>query len=434
MTNLNNFYIFVNTNIGDYMINNYEIKIINNEEVLYIYMDFDYEFAKLKSEDVKKKLNEMIKDYLNEHKIKFNGKTACIIAGGLLIGTLALKVPQNNVEIPQTNNYAISLISSEEINNIYEEVEEVEEKVTTDEVVDSVSKKTITSSNSEVKNSTSSSSVKEESSPILDSNQTYVVVNRQNGSTVKLELEEYLVGVVGAEMPASFHEEALKAQAIIARTYTLKALQRGLKLTDNNSTQNYKSNIELQKMWKNNYNTYYQKIKNAVDSTKGMYLTYNGEYIDAVYHSTSNGKTENSEYVWGNAFPYLVSVESPYDTSNSSFYNSVFIPFSTLSEKLQLNVNINTFFNIISKTTGGRVNKIEIDGKSYTGVEIRNMLGLRSADFELDVGSEGVIFKTRGYGHGVGMSQYGANGMAKNGYNYAQILNHYYKEVVINQR
>ena len=182
-------------------------------------------------------------------------------------------------------------------------------------------------------------------------------------------------------------------------------------------------------MWGANYNKYYQKIKNAVNNTKGLYLTYDGKIIDAVYHSTSNGQTENAEYVWGTSKPYLVSVDSPYDTTNKSFNYEKFITYNDLSKKLNMDINENSVINIISKTQGNRIEKIEINNKTYSGVQIRNLLNLRSADFELSLEDDGIIFKTKGYGHGVGMSQYGANGMAKAGYNYEQILKHYYKGV-----
>ena len=120
-------------------------------------------------------------------------------------------------------------------------------------------------------------------------------------------------------MPASFNIEALKAQAIVARTYTMKLIESNRTITDTVTTQSYKDNDALKVMWQESYNTYYNKIKTAVNDTKGIYITYNGNIIDAVYHSTSNGFTEDSINVWGNEFPYLKTVSSPWDTSASSF-------------------------------------------------------------------------------------------------------------------
>ncbi len=209
-------------------------------------------------------------------------------------------------------------------------------------------------------------------------------------------------------------------------------MSTGKLLTDSNSTQNYKDNEQLKNIWLSNFNTYYNKVKEAVSNTKGMYLTYNGNYIEAVYHSTSNGKTENSIYGWGNYYPYLVSVDSQYDSLNPSFSVSTTLPYDKLSTLLDTDINMETEFNIVDKTDGNRVKTIIVGDKSYTGTNFRNILGLRSADFDIEKIEDGVIFTTRGYGHGVGMSQYGANGMAKKGYSYSQILSHYYPGTVIN--
>ena len=162
-----------------------------------------------------------------------------------------------------------------------------------------------------------------------------------------------------------------------------------------------------------------------------MYLTYKGNYIEAVFHSTSNGKTEASVNVWGNTYPYLVSVESKYDNLNSSFQKDKKITYSELSKKLGFTITDETEFNILGKTSGNRVSKISIGSNTYTGVKLRNILGLRSADFAIKKNDDGVVFTTKGYGHGVGLSQYGANGYAKNGYTVFQILSHYYPKTVI---
>ena len=235
-------------------------------------------------------------------------------------------------------------------------------------------------------------------------------------------------------MPALFHEEALKAQSVIARTYALKAKAQNKVLTDNESTQSYKSNDELAKMWGTSYNNYHNKVKTAVLATKGEYLTYNGQYIEALYHSTSNGKTETSTNVWGNSYPYLVSVSSEYDYLNPSFESTKTFTYEELSNLLQSDINKDTLFTILGKTEGDRVSFIEVAGKKYTGVDFRNLLGLRSADFEIEKQDTNIIIKTKGYGHGVGMSQYGANGMAKNGYFYKDILLHYYKGVSLSHQ
>ena len=425
------------------MIENYEIRNVNGEDVLYLYFDFSYEFGNFDINKFKKDIKNNIDEFIKKNKIAFTGTMVSIIVGGISLGSIYLDKPKE-IEKPITQNIQIEEKLEENNEKIEEELVNSDEPITeenneevgeenvesnkveeTDIIQNTRSKKDTNSENIETKE-IKQEEVKEE---VIDNN-IYVSVRRQSG-VVNIELEEYVVGVVGAEMPASFDIEALKAQSVLARTYALKAISKGQTLTDNNSTQNYKDINQLKSMWGSSFNTYYNKIRSATESTKGTYLTYNGDYIEAVYHSTSNGRTEDSINVWGNGFPYLVSVSSEYDNINPSFYKETEISYSELTNKLGMDINIDTDFNIISYTVGNRVSKVEIYGKIYTGVELRNILGLRSTDFELEKTSSGIIFKTKGYGHGVGMSQYGANGMAKNGYNYINILNHYYPGTTI---
>ena len=165
-----------------------------------------------------------------------------------------------------------------------------------------------------------------------------------------------------------------------------------------------------------------------------MYLTYNGEIIDAVYHSTSNGVTEDAKNVWGNSVPYLVSVTSPYDSLNSSFNYEKTFTYAELSRLLGFSISSNTLFELQSLTEGNRVSKFLIDNQVYSGVDLRTKLGLRSATFEIVKSENTVTFVTIGFGHGVGMSQYGANGMAKNGSSYQDILKHYYTGVTLSHK
>lgn len=253
-----------------------------------------------------------------------------------------------------------------------------------------------------------------------------------NGNTINIELEDYVIGVVAAEMPASFHIEALKAQSVIARTYALNKLSKGVTLTDNNSTQKYIDIDQMRNKWGADFDKYYNKIKDAVLSTEGTTLKYNDEYIDAVYFSTSNGYTEDSINVWGNDIPYLKSVESYWDRDASSFFRTQTMDLNTFNSKLGTNISNGDEISIIERNGSSRVNKISVGGKIFSGVQFRNILGLRSADFDIGLNDNLLTITTRGYGHGVGMSQYGANGMAQNGYNYKQILSHYYSNVSIN--
>ena len=452
---------------------------------MYLYLDFNNEFANFGFNNKSKKLEDMIKDLLKSNKIDFNGVKVIIMIGEIALGTLLLNeggfdnnISYNSIESDDIYAKQEEIIDIENDDVVEEEVKEIIKD--SDDVIDSDNNDEVQISqdksesvveeskkdeeekqnsidkvdNSEVDNSKNDGYEKESSKveetgkneavedkiekkeenekkeDIVD-NKTYVTVYRTSGVVETIELEEYVIGVVGAEMPASFNIEALKAQAVIARTYALKALKTNKVLTDSSSTQNYKDNEELRKMWGNNYNTYYNKIKSAVESTEGMYLVYNGEIIEAVYHSTSNGYTESSVNVWGNYFPYLVSVESPYDSINPSFEKEVFFTYEDLGIKLQSSISSETLFNVVEYTSGNRVKEIEVNGVTYSGVEFRNLLGLRSADFVVESSEEGIIIITRGYGHGVGLSQYGANGMAKNGYTYNRILTHYYKGVIL---
>ncbi len=444
------------------MISRYEIRKSNGEEVLYIYLDYHYEFAKLTTNSKKQKLEDLIKEYIKRNKIAFAGSTVAIVASGILIGNMILNPIIYN-DIPKVGSrieerYTSNIILEEELHkeetlsqDISREIPEVKEEipVKSEEKINQnkeqiknsssrkktevVSSKTIENTTSPVSNDYHEEPIRQE--PIQEENidnSIYVTVRRSNGDVLNLKLEEYVIGVVGAEMPASFQKEALKAQAVIARTYALKANSKGVVLTDSNSTQNYKNIAELEAMWGRSFDTYYNKVVGAVKETEGTYLTYQGNYIEAVYHSTSNGKTEDSSNVWGNSFPYLVSVDSPYDSQNPSFSGEKFISYEELSSKLNTSISIDTNFNIQGYTVGGRVSSMEINNIIFSGVELRNKLGLRSADFTLQKEDSGVRFYTNGYGHGVGMSQYGANGMAKNGSTYLDILSHYYQGTSIN--
>ena len=443
------------------MINSYFIKKINNEEVLYLNFDFSYEFSSFDFMAKREKIQEVVRNFIHDNKISFKGMTVLLVSGGVLFGSIALNNPNftgnpvNPIKPIESNitnddfvtpNESIILDNGDSIviNNVKDDKEVVqpksdkvieksipkeEQKVQTKEAStpkteEKIQKNEVNTPKVEEKNLDKEISTPQE---VVD-NSIYVSV-RRNGSIIKIELEDYVTGVVGAEMPASFNIEALKAQAVIARTYALKANSRGAVLSDNESSQSYKSNDQLRSLWGSSYNTYFNKIKEAVNSTQGMYLTYNGNYIEAVYHSTSNGKTEDSRNVWGNSFPYLVSVESPYDNSNPSFLKTINFSYSDISKKLDIIITNETNFNINSKTSGDRVSSITVGEITLTGVEFRNKLGLRSTDFDIEKTEEGVIITTRGYGHGVGLSQYGANGMAKAGNSYKEILFHYYPGV-----
>ncbi|UXH43138.1 stage II sporulation protein D [Rossellomorea vietnamensis] len=257
----------------------------------------------------------------------------------------------------------------------------------------------------------------------------------------KLPLEQYVVGVVAGEMPADFEKEALKAQALAARTYMVNQLMsddpsvpKGADVTDTVSHQVYKNQKELATLWGSDYDWKIKKISEAVLETKGKVLTYDDKPITAAFFSTSNGYTENSEAYWTDDIPYLRSVESPWDKASPKFEDQKIIPINEFKQKLGVTLpKDGSVGTITSRTEGKRVAKVEINGKEFTGREIRDKLGLRSSDFTWYLKDDHIVIATKGFGHGVGMSQYGANGMAKEGKNYKDIVTHYYKDVKITE-
>lgn len=245
-----------------------------------------------------------------------------------------------------------------------------------------------------------------------------------------VDLEEYLVGVVLAEMPASFEEEALRAQAVVARTYGVRAMegkskhQEGDICGDSSCCQGYLDPDEY-----GGTEEGLQKVRNAVAETRGQVLTYEGELIEATYFSCSGGSTEDAVAVWGTEVPYLQSVESPGEENATYYTDSVEFTPEEFMDKLDLELTGESadWLGEVSYTVGGGVDTMTIGGTVFRGTEIRKLLGLRSTAFSMDVTGETIAITTRGYGHRVGMSQYGADAMAALGGTYAEILGHYYQ-------
>ena len=259
-------------------------------------------------------------------------------------------------------------------------------------------------------------------------------VKVRSGETVEEgDLDAYLVGVVLAEMPASFEPEALKAQAVVARTYARKARITGGKhgdgsvCTEPSCCQGYLS--EETYLEQGGTPQAVEKIKNAVYSTSGQVLTYDGQLIEATYFSCSGGSTEDAAAVWGRDFPYLQSVDSPGEEEATHYRDTVVFDPETVEEKLgiRLTGNPSQWVSAVSYTDGGGVAEISIGGKSFSGTELRSLLGLRSASFLVETAENAITITTRGYGHRVGMSQYGADAMAVAGRSYKDILTHYYQ-------
>lgn len=442
------------------MITSYQIrKLSPNEECLILYITMQEEFS---IEWFDKLKEEGFYDFIRKHHLLWNGTKVFLIIGGITLAVLNYDpaISKNDTYTYVSDSLfpsvASEIIVSPDVEeeNIEQEIaiplekEQVEiensnnENVTildsSPNISDSATSTPSQEYNSSIPMVTPDLSNKDEIiesppvteiSPEVDSS-LVVTVYRSTGNIISLSLEDYLIGVVAAEMPASFQIDALKAQSILARTYTMKALDTGKTLTDTVSTQRYIDTNQMQSLWGSSYSTYYNKIKKAVLETKDLVVTYQGTLIEAVYHSTSNGATEDSEYVWGNSFSYLKSVPSLWDKTVSTYSSHQEISrqeFCTIFELDDETYSV----EILERNRSGRVSYVRIGNKTYTGVEVRTRLGLRSTDFDLYLDDAGIKIDTRGYGHGVGMSQYGANGMAKEGSSFRDIIYHYYTGVEI---
>lgn len=278
-----------------------------------------------------------------------------------------------------------------------------------------------------------------------------VFISKEN-KVKELSLEEYVTGVVASEMPAEFEIDALKAQAVAARTYALAHVTefggilcknaKGANLCDTVHCQVYTSKEERIKLWAKDGEKYWDKIKTAVDDTQGEVLTYNNSLVmEPYYFATSSGKTENSEDVFSNSIPYLRSVDSPGEEETKNFKSIKIFGYNELSQIINNNYNgakvtsssIEKQITIIDRTEAGSVKNIKIGSITMTGSKFRTMLGLKSSNFKISFNLKSVEIDCTGYGHGVGMSQWGADAMAKAGNNYKQILNHYYQGTIISK-
>ncbi|SHH19595.1 stage II sporulation protein D [Tepidibacter thalassicus] len=276
------------------------------------------------------------------------------------------------------------------------------------------------------------------------------VYNSRKDKVEIMDLEEYLYNVVASEMPATFNEEALKAQAIAARSYVFYRMENGgdkipqhkgaIVCTDHTHCQEYLTIEQLKKAHGREWmRKLWPKVKKAVDDTRGMVLVYEGKTIQPLYHSTSGGRTENSEEVFSAKLPYLRSVDSPYEQGSPKLISNVKISKRDFINKFKdadivLSGNIKEEIKVLSRTEGGSVKEIKIGKKVIRGRDVRKILNLNSSDFEIKINDNYVNIITKGYGHGVGMSQWGANGMANKGYKYDEILKHYFKGVKIEKK
>ena len=265
--------------------------------------------------------------------------------------------------------------------------------------------------------------------------ENHCILVRQGEELREMDLEQYVIGVVLAEMPADFEPEALKAQAVVARTFAWKAAVTGGKhgdasvCTNSRCCQGYLS--------EENYVRYYgtedeiEKVRNAVHSTKAVVITYGDELIEATYFSSSGGSTEDAVAVWGNSYPYLTSKESPEPDSLGEQSTAFSRAYLETALNIQLEGNPKRWFQDWEKTPGGGVASVKIGDRTFTGTALRELLNLRSTVFTVTVKNDVVFFHTKGYGHRVGMSQYGAEAMAVEGKSWEEILRYYYTGVTL---
>lgn len=246
-----------------------------------------------------------------------------------------------------------------------------------------------------------------------------------------IKLEKYVEGVVAGEMPALFEEEALKAQAVASRSYVLKKMEdnknNDYDVVDTVTNQVYLDEDDLKNKWQDKYTEYINRIRTAVNETSLEYLEYDGTVINAMFFSTSNGYTEDASLVFKEDIPYLKSVESSWDSNvSSTFKYTEQMSLQEFYGKLNLPYNKKLTIEIEERSSTNRILNLKVNKVEFSGRDLYNKLGLRSTDFNITQVGSNLIIDTVGYGHGVGMSQYGAQGMAKEGYTYDEILKHYY--------
>ncbi len=268
------------------------------------------------------------------------------------------------------------------------------------------------------------------------SSTSFKICNSENGQITEMSAEDYIFGVVAAEMPALYEKEALKAQAIAAYTFACTRKAENAEkdydiTTDPSSDQSFITEKEAREKWGEKAEEYIKKIRSAVEETKNYMITYNKKPIIAVYHAISSGKTESAKDVWDADLEYLTAVESEGDKlatnyKSQSTYTEAELK-AALADAVELSGNPAEFFGNITRTASGGVKTLTVCKKELSGTRLRTLLNLRSSNFTVNYADNKFTFTVLGYGHGVGMSQNGADYMAKQGSDFKEILTHYYK-------
>lgn len=286
--------------------------------------------------------------------------------------------------------------------------------------------------------------VAEEKTAAADPGEPYKVLDMASGQVIEVPVRDYVIGAVCAEMPASFHEEALKAQAVAAHTYAERQRIRERRSptadlmgadfsNDTSRYQGYFTEAQARQYFGESFEESYRKISEAADEVLPYIMIYEDEPIVAAFHSMSTGQTESAENAWGAAAPYLVPVDSSYDTKAPGYMEEVRLTRDVLRQKLEtafpgivLGDELSSWITAEESSGSGTVLRATAGDRSVSGNDLRQALALRSACFDVRYEGEEAVFTTRGYGHGVGMSQYGADSMAQEGKNWKEILEHYY--------
>lgn len=269
---------------------------------------------------------------------------------------------------------------------------------------------------------------------------SFRVLDSAGGTVTEMKCDDYIFGVVAAEMPALYDDEALKAQSVAAYTYACyKRAENAEKSydisTDHTVDQSYISESAVRERWGDKADEYAEKIKKAIEETSGYMITFKGSPILSVYHAISTGKTESAKNVWGGDYSYLKPVDSSGDLLSENYTSTVSLTADEVSSKLseicEVSGDADSYFGKSEKTESGNVKEISVCGKTVNGARIRSLFGLRSDSFEVKYEDGKFNFTVHGYGHGVGMSQYGADYMAKQGSDFKEILTHYYTDCAV---
>ncbi|MEG1494897.1 MAG: SpoIID/LytB domain-containing protein [Bacilli bacterium] len=370
------------------MFYNHTILKVNDKDILYLYLEPTYEFAKdFHSDNKQESIYHSVTNYINNKGIKFNGKNIYLVVNGIIVSSIIINQP---ITLPGNYKYV------EILRDYLEDIELLDEENFID-----------------IKTS------------------KFIDLNHSDGILEKVYLEDYIFGVVAAEIPISFGSELKCAQAILARTYALKELEKGHSIKDLNTTQIFRDKKDLQTLWKENYDIYTSETKNTIKKTKGLVLTYNDNYIDVYTHMVNHGKTEDARDSLYTNIPYLVSVNSEGDLKDYPFTETKSFTYQEISTILNQNININTPIVVESRTRGGRVKLIRLGKYRYRGDYLAHLLRLRSTDFTAHKLENKILITILASGMGLGMSIYGANKMAEEGASYQEILQYYFPNTEI---